>query len=70
LLIVCGGPKRFVIQAQFIKNLDGSHTSTTEEIGFPSKCPAYVRYCFEEPMDAAIFRSRLERRSEPFRLAG
>jgi hypothetical protein len=34
------------------------------------RCPAYVRYCFEEPMDAAIFRSRFEPRSEPFRLAG
>jgi hypothetical protein len=29
--------KRFVIQAQFIKNLDGSHTATTEEIGSPRK---------------------------------
>jgi hypothetical protein len=28
------------------------------------RCPAYVRYCFEGPMDAAIFRSRFERRSE------
>ena len=34
------------------------------------QCAAYVRYCFEEPMDAAIFRSRFEPRSEPFRLAG
>jgi hypothetical protein len=34
------------------------------------KCPAYVRYCFEEPMDAAIFRSRFEWKSEPVRLAG
>ena len=34
------------------------------------RCPAYVRYCFEEPMDAAIFRSRFKRKSEPFRLAG
>ena len=34
------------------------------------QCPAYVRYCFEEPMDAAIFRSRFEPRSESFRLAG
>ena len=34
------------------------------------QCPAYVRYCFEEPMGAAIFRSRFEPRSEPFRLAG
>ena len=33
-------------------------------------CPAYVRYCFQEPMDAAIFRSRFERKSEAFRLAG
>jgi len=34
------------------------------------QCPAYVRYCFQEPMDAAIFRSRSERKSEAFRLAG
>ena len=34
------------------------------------RCPAYVRYRFQEPMDAAIFRSRFERKSEPFRLAG
>jgi hypothetical protein len=31
---------------------------------------AYVRYCFKDPMDAAIFRSRLEQKSEPFRRAG
>jgi hypothetical protein len=23
-------------------------------------CPAYVRHCFADPMDAAIFRSRFE----------
>jgi hypothetical protein len=34
------------------------------------RCPAYVRYCFTDPMDAAIFRSRFERKSEPLRLAG
>jgi hypothetical protein len=34
------------------------------------ECAAYVRYCFADPMDAAIFRSRFERKSEPFRLAG
>ena len=34
------------------------------------ECAAYVRYCFADPMDAAIFRSRFERESEPFRLAG
>jgi len=34
------------------------------------RCPAYVRFCFEEPVDATIFRSRFERKSEPFRLAG
>ena len=33
-------------------------------------CAAYVRYCFADPMDAAIFRSRFEPKSEPFRLAG
>jgi hypothetical protein len=33
------------------------------------QCPAYVRYCFTDPMDAAIFRSRFEPRSEQFRLA-
>jgi putative ABC transport system substrate-binding protein len=25
------------------------------------QCAAYVRYCFKDPMDAAIFRSRFER---------
>ena len=34
------------------------------------ECAAYVRYCFADPMDAAIFRSRFERKSQPFRLAG
>ncbi len=34
------------------------------------QCPAYVRYCFTDPMDAAIFRSHVEPRCEPFRLAG
>jgi hypothetical protein len=30
----------------------------------------FVRYCFEDPLDAAIFRSRFEPKSERFRLAG
>jgi hypothetical protein len=34
------------------------------------QCPAYVRYRFADPMDAAIFRSRFGPRSERFRLAG
>jgi hypothetical protein len=34
------------------------------------ECAAYVRYCFADPLDAAIFRSRFEPKSEPFRLAG
>jgi hypothetical protein len=34
------------------------------------ECAAYVRYCFKDPMDAAIFRSRFERKSDPFRRAG
>jgi hypothetical protein len=33
------------------------------------QCPGYVRYCFTDPMDAAIFRSRFELKSKPFRLA-
>jgi hypothetical protein len=32
------------------------------------ECAAYVRYCFADPLDAAIFRSRFE--AEAFRLAG
>jgi hypothetical protein len=35
-----------------------------------NQCAAYVRYCFQNPMDAAIFRSRFEPKSAPFRLAG
>jgi hypothetical protein len=30
----------------------------------------FVRYCFADPLDAAIFRSRFEHRSVRFRLAG
>ena len=30
----------------------------------------FVRYCFEDPLDAAIFRSRLEPKTERFKLAG
>jgi hypothetical protein len=34
------------------------------------ECAAYVRYCFADPMDAAIFRSRFEPKAERLRLAG
>ena len=34
------------------------------------ECTAYVRYCFADPLDAVIFRSRFEPKSEAFRLAG
>ncbi len=30
----------------------------------------FVRYCFEDPLDEAIFRSRFEPGAERFRLAG
>ncbi len=33
------------------------------------ECAAYVRYCFADPLAAAIFRSRFEPKSVPFRLA-
>jgi len=31
---------------------------------------AFVRYCFEDPLDAEIFRSRFEAKVEHFKLAG
>ncbi len=31
---------------------------------------AFVRYCFADPMDAAIFRSRFERKVTRLKLAG
>ena len=31
---------------------------------------AFVRYCFADPLDAEIFRSRFEPKAERFRLAG
>ena len=31
--------------------------------------PAFVRYCFEDPLDAAIFCSRFEPKGERFKLA-
>jgi hypothetical protein len=30
----------------------------------------FVRYCFEDPLDAAIFQSRFELKGERFKLAG
>jgi hypothetical protein len=30
---------------------------------------AFVRYCFEDPLDAAVFRSRFEPKVERFKLA-
>ena len=30
----------------------------------------FVRYCFADPADAAVFRSRFEQKSERFKLAG
>ena len=30
----------------------------------------FVRYCFEDPLDAAIFRSQFEPTAERFKLAG
>jgi hypothetical protein len=31
---------------------------------------AFVRYCFADPLDAAIFRARFEPKIERFKLAG
>src|SRR5207248_4951957 len=31
---------------------------------------AFVRYCFEDPLDAEIFRARFEPKAERFKLAG
>jgi hypothetical protein len=30
----------------------------------------FVRYCFEDPLDAAVFRSRFEPKAERLKLAG
>ena len=31
---------------------------------------AFVRYCFEDPLDAEIFRARFEPKADRFKLAG
>ena len=31
---------------------------------------AYVRYCFEDPLDAEIFRARFEAKTERYKVAG
>ena len=31
---------------------------------------AFVRYCFEDPLDAAVFRSRFEHGPQRVKLAG
>jgi hypothetical protein len=52
-------------------------------VGFPSRArcglvrhvveddyAAFVRYCFEDPLDAEIFRARFEPKIEDLKLAG
>jgi hypothetical protein len=40
------------------------------EINVEDDYAAFVRYCFEDPMDAEIFRARFEPKIERFKLAG
>jgi hypothetical protein len=39
------------------------------DMSVEDECAAYVRSCFADPLDAAIFRSRFEPKSASFRLA-
>ena len=58
-------PRRQLTILNFLLSYAGKFDMYVED-----QCAAYVRYCFKDPMDAAIFRSRFERTSEPFRRAG
>jgi hypothetical protein len=62
-------PRRQLMNDSAIMDFLLSHVGKFD-LYVEDQCPSYVRYCFEEPMDAAIFRSRFRRRSEEFRLAG
>jgi hypothetical protein len=50
-------PRRQLIDDSAIMNFLLSHVGKFD-LYVEDQCPAYVPYCFEEPMDAAIFRSR------------
>jgi hypothetical protein len=62
-------PPRSQIGPQ-IMNFLLSYAGKFDVLYVEDECAAYVRYCFQDPLDAAIFRSRFEPESEPFRLAG
>jgi predicted ATPase len=63
------------------QELDLQIASTQRRVAFPQRpvqfdmyvedeYATFVRYCFEDPLDAAIFRSRIEVRAERLKLAG
>ena len=63
-------PRRQLTDDSTIMDFLLSHCVGKFDMYVEDECAAYVRYCFADPMDAAIFRSRFERKSQSFRLAG
>jgi hypothetical protein len=62
-------PRRQLSDDREIMNFLMSHVGTFDmyvEVEYAT----FVRYCFEDPLDAAIFRSRFEPKVERFKLAG
>ena len=46
------------------------HFAGTFDMYVEDDYAAFVRYCFEDPLDAEIFRARFEPKIEQFKLAG
>jgi hypothetical protein len=63
-------PRRQLTEDSAIMNFLLSPCVGKFDMYVEDECAAYVRYCFADPMDAAIFRSRFKPKSEQFRLTG
>jgi hypothetical protein len=50
---------------KFLENYVGRFDMYVED-----EYAVFIRYCFEDPLDAAVFRSRFEHRHQRLKLAG
>ena len=62
-------PRRQLFDDSEIMNFLMSHVGKFD-MYVEDEYATFVRYCFEDPLDAAIFRSRFEPKVERFKLTG
>jgi hypothetical protein len=60
--------RQLVEECEIMKFLD--YYIGTFDMYVEDEYAVFVRYCFADPADAAVFRSRFEQKPDRFRLAG